>query len=152
MLRRAFLEWESQALTDAPHFMITWTRTHVSCASQPMLDGMQQYFNGSIDMGTFIDEMKPCRPSDFTIGQTMAKRNSSEMQTGNAEGQARRPKKGASFVGAPGLRASGPCLRRCSSLSSASCRCLLWWGCHSSNGMAWARPSSLEGSTGPVHS
>lgn len=54
----AFLEWESQALTDAPHFMITWTPNHVSSSSQPMLDGMQQYFNGSIDMGTFIDEMK----------------------------------------------------------------------------------------------
>lgn len=35
----------------------------------------------------------------------MAKRNSSEMQTGNAEGQVRRPKKGASFVG--GARPSG---------------------------------------------
>ena len=54
----AFLEWESQALTDAPHFMITWTPSHVSSSSQPMLDGMQQYFNDSIDMGTFIDEMK----------------------------------------------------------------------------------------------
>ena len=54
----AFLEWESQALTDAPHFMITWTPNHVSSSSQPMLDGMQQYFNGSIDMDTFIDEMK----------------------------------------------------------------------------------------------
>ena len=35
----------------------------------------------------------------------MAKRNSSEMRTGNAEGQVRRPKKGASFVG--GARPSG---------------------------------------------
>lgn len=43
---------------DAPHFMITWTPNHVSSSSQPMLDGMQQYFNGSIDMDTFIDEMK----------------------------------------------------------------------------------------------
>ena len=35
----------------------------------------------------------------------MAKRNSSEMQTGNAEGQVRRPKKGGAVVG--GAPASG---------------------------------------------
>lgn len=79
----------------------------------------------------------------------MAKRNSSEMQTGNAEGQVRRPKKGASFVG--GARPSG--------LWAVPAAVFFFifgilplfivWGCHSSNGMAWARPSSLEGSTGP---
>lgn len=53
-----YRKYMTQALTDAPHFMITWTPNHVSSSSQPMLDGMQQYFNGSIDMGTFIDEMK----------------------------------------------------------------------------------------------
>lgn len=55
---KTFLQWEAKALNDAPHFMITWTPNHVTSASQPMLDAMQQQFNGSIDDNAFIEQMK----------------------------------------------------------------------------------------------
>ena len=53
----AFLEWESQALTDAPHFMITWTPNMCPRLSA---DARRHaaVFQWLHRHGHFIDEMK----------------------------------------------------------------------------------------------